>query len=412
MTRTIEPQLTLLPTRERILARADPGGPIEVSLSEAIGLVLAESVIADVDQPPFDRASHDGYACNADEASVGTLLRVVTPRRPGSTGDPTLEAGEAARVQAGDQIPPGADTVIRPSHVRPDPDTGPVRVIEILREPEPYRDVTRRGSHLTSGAVVAAAGTRIKPALIPLLAAQGCVHPLCHRRVRVSVVMVGDQWVRPDEAPTMNRERNAANSALVALTLGAGAMPHDFQAVSGPALRPTLERATTNPVVVILGGPTRDLTRACQAIGLTPLVTQAAVEGIGRVRYGVIQDDDDQVINHVFHLAADPVAASVGFELFVRPLIARLQGETTAPTTHAYPLADGGPEPATSRRTRVRPATLRTGPDGRLAAEPGAGPLDDLTAWAGADGLLVFPERSGPWNPGDLIEFVPFGSAS
>ena len=67
--------------------------------------------------------------------------------------------------------------------------------------------------------------------MVGLLASQGCVHPVCHRRVRVAVLAVGDHLVGPAEAPVMHRERNAANAAIVALALRAGAMPHDLQAV-------------------------------------------------------------------------------------------------------------------------------------------------------------------------------------
>lgn len=407
MSRTIESELSLLHARERILALAEPGEPIEVSLVEALGLVLAEPVVADGDQPPFDRAGHDGYAVRADEATVGALLRVVAPKRATRPGDSLIEAGEAARVKAGDPIPPGADTVIRPSTVRPDPETGPTRVIEVLRAARPGRDVTPRGANLTAGTTVAAAGRRLKPAMVPLLAAQGVVHPLCHRRVRVSILTVGSHWVRPDEAPTMKRERNAANLALVALAVRLDALPHDFQAVAGPMIHPALERAATNPVVLILGPPSRPLRQAWDAIGCETVVGGVAVAGIGRVRFGVLRDDDGQVTNYVFQLPAHPVTASVAFALLVEPLIARLQGDTADPTIQTLTLAGPDGQPKTGRRTRVAPATRRVEADGRVVAEPLNGPLDDLATWADADGSLVFPEHSGPWHPGDRVEFVP-----
>lgn len=408
MSRTIESQLSLREARERILALAEPGEAVAVSLGEAIGLVLAEPVAADVDQPPFDRAARDGYAVRAAEAKPGALLRVVAPRASRLAGDPSIEAGEAARVRAGDPLPPGADAVIPPAGVRPDPETGPVRVIEVLRPARPGRAVTPRGAHLVAGAVIAEAGTRIKPALVPLLAAQGCVHPLVHRRARVSIIAVGDQWVRPDEAPTMNRERNAANAALVALTLGASAMPHDFQAVAGSALRPTLDRATTGAVVLVLGAPSRPLAHALGALGAEPVLRCVTVEGIGRFRYATIDDPGGRVANHLFHLPADPVAASVAFEFLVRPLIARLQGEPAPPPLALIPLAAGATLAATGRRARACPAAVRVGPDGRPAAEPIAAPPDDLAAWADADGLIVLPGRDGPWHPGDLVGYQPF----
>ncbi len=410
MSRTIESQLSLNEARARIQGLAEPGDHVEVSLGEALGLVLAEPVVADVDHPPFDRASHDGYAVRADEATPGTLLRVVRPTRLVRSTEVTIESGEAGRVLAGDPLPPGTDAVLCPSGVRPDPATGPALVVEVLQAARPNHLVTARGAYLSAGATVVPAGTRIRPATIPLLASQGCVHPFCHRRVRVSIVAVGNHWVGPADAPTMNRERNATSIALVALALRLEAMPHDFQAVSGSKIRPTLERAATSPVVIIVGASSRPLARALQQIGIEPVITGIAATPISRVRYGVIRDDEGTVVNHVFHLPGDPVAASVGFALCVQPLITRMQGEISEPATALVNLADGQTYPATRRRLRVVPATTRVDDDGRPVAEIIRHTEADLTAWSQATGVLIFPEYSGPWLGGDPVEYVPIGS--
>ena len=65
-----------------ILERAEPGEAIEVPLTEAVGLVLAEPAVGDVDQPPFDRAAFDGYALRAaDAGTLGARNRLVARRR-------------------------------------------------------------------------------------------------------------------------------------------------------------------------------------------------------------------------------------------------------------------------------------------------------------------------------------------
>jgi len=406
VSRTIESPLSLNEARDRILALAEPVEPIEVSLGEAVGLVLAEPVVADVDHPPFDRANVDGYAVRADEAAAGAVLRLVEPGRAGRASDWSIDVGEAGRVRAGDPMPPGSDCVARPSTVRPDPD-GPTRVIEVLRAAHSNRNVTRRGAHLGAGTILAAAGTRIRSAMIPLLASQGCVYPVCHRRVRVAILTVGNQWVGPGEAPTMNRERNSTNAAVSALLVRSEAMPHDYQSVWGSKIEPALERASTAPVLIILGASTRPLVRALKAINFELVVDRVALEAVGRIRYGVILDDDGKATNHVFHLPSDPVAASVGFALLVRPLIAHLQGGLAEPIRKMVALAEGESQPTTRHQARIQPATTRVEPDGRWVAESIASPHDDLLAWSRTDGLMIFPEHSGPWRSGDLVEYAP-----
>ena len=50
-----------------------------VSLSDALGRVLAEDVVARVTQPPADVSAMDGYAVRAqDVAQVPTKLQVIT----------------------------------------------------------------------------------------------------------------------------------------------------------------------------------------------------------------------------------------------------------------------------------------------------------------------------------------------
>ena len=70
---------SLAEARGRILAEARPGDPIEVALAEAVGLVLAEPLTADVDLPPFDRAAADGYAVRAADA---LCVRAGAPLSP------------------------------------------------------------------------------------------------------------------------------------------------------------------------------------------------------------------------------------------------------------------------------------------------------------------------------------------
>ena len=112
MSRTMESMPPLEVALERILELAEPGEPIEVSLVDALGLVLAEPAMADVDLPPFDRASREGYAVKAAETVGGAFLRVAGIRRSWGSQDAAIEAGEAIRVSPGDAMPSGADAIL------------------------------------------------------------------------------------------------------------------------------------------------------------------------------------------------------------------------------------------------------------------------------------------------------------
>jgi molybdopterin molybdotransferase len=406
--RTIESRPTPAEACSRILSLAEPCEPIEVSLVDALGLVLAEAAIADVDLPPFDRASIEGYAVRAAEALAGALLRVAGLRWSGRTHDDQLEAVEAIRVSPGDPLPLGSDAVIGLDDARPDPETGQTRVIEVLKAAEAGQEVARRGLLLEAGTVLAPAGTRLKSAMVGLLASQGCVHPVCHRRVRVAVVAVGDHLVGPTEAPVMHRERNAASAAIVAQALRAGAMPHDLQAVHESEFSSALERATSAPVVVVLGPTSRSIVRTCRSFGVEPVVTGVGMRPGGRTRHGVIRDESGEVAHHIFHLPLAPVAASTAFAMLVQPLIARLQGGPPAGPRTVAAVWDGAHR-ATGDRVKPVPVTLAIDAEARQRARPIPlqGP-DDLPGFARADGLALLPAHSGPWLGGEVVEVVRF----
>lgn len=389
----------------KVLDAAEPVEAIEVSLTEAVGLVLAEPAVADVDLPPFDRAASAGYAVRSIEATPGTLLRVV---RSWSDDGHEVEPGEAARVGPGEAMPLGADAVLGLDEVRAEGGSGgPPRFVEPLRAVEPGRSVVRRGATLADGATLFEAGTRLRPAMVGLLATQGVTHPTCHRRVRVAILAVGDHLVGPADPPVLHHERNASNLAVGALLLDLGAMTHDLGSVAEADFAPALDRALNAPVVLILGpitGPTR---RALARAGVEPVVSGLALDPAGpEVGHGVARDDDGRVVSHVVHLPLDPVAAVVAATLLVLPLVARLQGDVN-PVRPPIPAHWDGEPPAPSHQTRAVLATLRPDPSGRLVARPvSPGRPSTLPDLARADGLALFP----PHPAGALVGVIPFSA--
>src|SRR4051794_27871864 len=207
--------LSLDEARAVILDRAEPGEVIEVALAEALGLILAEPVVADVDLPPFDRAALDGYALRAAEGPAGARLRVVGVQGQGGGHGAELEIGqeETMRVTAGDPMPWGADAVLRTEESRPESGLGPPRLVEVLQPVEPGANVVPRGFYLRAGTELAPAGARVRLGMVGLLAAQGCVHPVCYRRGRLAGVAVGGQLVGPRAAAGMAPPRDTPRAA-------------------------------------------------------------------------------------------------------------------------------------------------------------------------------------------------------
>jgi len=404
--------LSLAEARACVLGQAVPGEAVAVSLAEALGLILAEPLTADVDLPPFDRAAQDGYAARSADARRGATLRVVIPegglRWGGSTGDLSVGPGGAARVTTGDPMPADADAVLRTEDSRPESGVGPPGVVEVLRASEAGQGVVPRGYYLRAGAEVAPAGARVRLPMVALLASQGGTQPVCHRRVRVAVVAAGDHLVGPGDAPAWHRERNAAGSAVVAACLSRGATAHDLGAVAGRDLPAALHRALTAPVVVVLGPPDGLIPRALRRAGVETFFEGVSLHPGKRLSYGVVRGPSGAAAHHVFHMLPGPIGVLSGVALLVGPLIDRLQGGPAGPPAPTLAAWSGPPHRPTDDRLWAVPVTLAVGPDARRTATPiDYRGKDDLRGFARAEALALLPPRSGPWLGGEVVEVVP-----
>ena len=88
-----------------------------VILDEAVGRVLAQTVEAKVDSPPFDRSEVDGYAVESKsvygaEEDKPVRLKVVGQSRVGALPQVAINAGEAVEIATGAPLPRGSNAVV------------------------------------------------------------------------------------------------------------------------------------------------------------------------------------------------------------------------------------------------------------------------------------------------------------
>ncbi|MFP4632870.1 MAG: gephyrin-like molybdotransferase Glp [Halobacteriales archaeon] len=165
-----------------------------VDLEDSVGRVAAADVEAERAVPHYDRAAMDGYALRAEDthgASETSPVRLDVVERDGD-----LEAGEAAYVHTGSEVPEGADAVVRVERTNEVADAVEVEVA--LSEGENVADV---GEDVEEGETVVPAGRRIRPSTQAVMRSVGVEDVDVRRRPRVAVVPTGDEVVRSDPAP-------------------------------------------------------------------------------------------------------------------------------------------------------------------------------------------------------------------
>src|SRR5512135_605911 len=202
--------LTVEEAFAQVLASAEPLADVEtIPTLQAVGRVLATSVVASIDVPPMDNAQMDGYAVRTlDVPAAPTTLRVSQRIAAGHVGAP-LEPGTAARIFTGAPVPPGADAIVMQEDCVADGDK-----VTINEKPAAGAWVRRAGVDVEAGQTVLAAGTRLRPQDLGLAASVGVGDLTVHRRLRVAVFFTGDELMMPGEPLPPGRIYNSNRFVL------------------------------------------------------------------------------------------------------------------------------------------------------------------------------------------------------
>jgi molybdopterin molybdotransferase len=380
----------------------------QLPLLECLNRVLAEAVLADRDQPPFDRSTRDGFAVRAAEFGYKTL-RVAGQVRAGEQwGGDALQEGAAIEIMTGAPIPAGADAVAMVEHVsRTD---GAIRALgeRTIRNGE---NIVRRGSEARAGETVLPVGTRIEGAEIALAAACGCSRPTVFRRPRVAIVATGDELVEMEATPELQQIRNSNSYGLAALVAQAGG-----EAVRLPiapdrraALEDIIRLAQQSELMLLSGGVSMgeyDLVEeALQSLGAEFFFTGVRMQPGKPVVFGRLPATGGLPSQFFFGLPGNPVSTQVTFHCFVEPLLkAMAGGGVRAPYFAQATLAeDAKGKPGLMQVLPARLAPNRLRPEVRLVSWQGSG---DLAANARANCYAVLPPGKEKFAAGEIITIL------
>jgi molybdopterin molybdotransferase len=382
-----------------IRARCSPLPPERVSLAEAFGRVLRETVCAPEDLPSFDRSAVDGYAIRRDDAAI--RFRVVDCLRAGDWKPRALQAGEAVRIATGAALPGNGLQVVMQEDAQGEGD-----VVRILRRSD-ARHIRCRGEDLRQGQPLVRAGLRLDAGALALLASVGHAEPLVSPRLRVLHLTTGDEIVPPDQTPKPGQIRDS-NSILIGSLLRGWPcdvehrhLPEEFE-VAWDAL--DAAGVAGMDLLLVSGGASvgeRDFTRALlERLGFEIVFRQIKARPGKPTIFGV---NGRRV---AFGLPGNPLAHFVCFHLEVATALARLLGAAEAPQFLRGQLAVELRDEPCPRETPW-PARLEwsgTAPRLRPLAWSSSG---DLTCLADANALVRVPAQCEVLDPGADVEFLP-----
>jgi molybdopterin molybdotransferase len=382
--------------------RIDKLNRVAVPLHEGLNRVLAEDTIAKENVPRFDRSAVDGYAVKAEDTFEASQFK---PKTLQTTNDEEIGDKQAKQVWTGNPIPKGANAVVMLENAKLI--NGEV---EVWISVTPGKNVSKKGEDIQKGNVAVKAGTRLKPQHLGLIAALGIAEVKVVERPKIAILATGNELVEISDKPREDQIFDVNRIILSALCCELGAEPVDLGIVKDNMdeilgkLKIGLKVAN---IVMTTGGT---------SVGVSDLVPEV-VNKIGKpgvIVHGMamrpampsalaIVDGKPIII-----LSGNPVAATIGFEAFARPLICRMLGlekeerrlAVRAKITKKISAVLG-------RKTFVRVRVLQR--NGEFFAEPlstrGSGIISTMTK---ANGYVIVPENREGLKEGEFIPVYLF----
>jgi molybdopterin molybdotransferase len=334
--------------------------PQLTSLLNTLGMVLAEPVRADRDQPPFPRSTRDGFACRAADLTAGLPLTIIGLIRAGEAGPIAISTGEAVEIMTGAPVPNGADCVVMVEHAQRKGDTlGLTRGRSIASG----ENIVPRGAEARAGEVIVPRGVRISAAQVAAAAACGAAQLNVFPQPRVAIVVTGDELVEVDQEPLVHQIRNSNSYSLAAQLLAAGAEPVRLPIARDERgdLEAVIRNALETDLLLLSGGVSvgkYDLVEeVLLALGAEFFFTGALIQPGKPVVFGRLAVEDRHI--YFFGLPGNPVSTMVTFSLFVEPLLGALCGDASREPRFAQARLASDVHVKTGL-TRFLPARLRS----------------------------------------------------
>jgi molybdenum cofactor synthesis domain-containing protein len=368
-----------------------------IRLTNLVGRILAEDIVADTDMPPFNRSQMDGYAMRAkDSTNAPVTLKLVGESAAGHGWNGTLRSGEAIRIMTGARVPAGADSVQKIELTNEADDT-----VTIEEPTEKGRYIVRKAAEIKKGARLFRSGSIVTERMVASLAAFGYARVKVAEQPTVSILATGSEIVAIEKRPGRDQIRNSNSVMLRALCESVGARVKVLRPAGDDLskLKRTIAKAADSDLLVITGGVSVGkyvLTKAAlRELGASIFFEKVRLKPGKPTVFGRL----DRTL--VFGLPGNPVSAAVTFYLFVRASILKMQTAAKTDLRAGFAVLTSDAKAAKERDTYL-PATIATDERGRLLATPlrwhGS---SDFVGFACADALVFIPK--GESIPGGNI---------
>ncbi|AOY77787.1 gephyrin-like molybdotransferase Glp [Clostridium formicaceticum] len=376
---------------------------VHVPLLDALGSVLAENIVSDMDMPPFKKSPLDGYAVRGEDtegASKDTpiILKVMDFVPAGYVSNKRLGKKEAMRIMTGAKIPEGADAVVKFEDTKYTEET-----VTVYKKYPVGTNIVKAGEDMEKGDLVLQKGEVIDAPEIGILATLGKAYVEVFRKPRVAILSTGDELVDMQQPLVEGKIRNSNSYTIAAQIKKLGAKPlmlgicSDAIEIIKAKLNSALNWAD---IVITTGGVSvgdHDLAKeAFREVGAEVLFWRV------RMKPGTpiaVAKKEEKLI---FGLSGNPAAAYITFEQFVRPIILKKMGRGNYKLMEVKSILESDFTKASNQNRFVRGNTYYR--DGKYYTRlPEKHSSGVLTSLMGTNSLFYIKALTGPYKKGDEI---------
>lgn len=381
-----------------------------VSLMKARNRILAKDIKSPVDIPPFDKSAMDGYAVVAEDTFGATInnpimLKLLGEVRIGKNTAIEVSNGKAAFVYTGSKIPKGADAVIMIEH------TNKVKLdkIEVNSSVTPGQNISKMGEDVKEHELILKKNMKLSFQDLGMLAAMKFSEVDVLRKLKIAVLSTGNELVQVEESRKTTKEIDVNRIILSALCLDIGAEIIDLGIAKDDfkELKKKIEKGlSTGDIVIVTGGTSvsnTDLTaEVINSIGKPGMIVHGISIKPGKPT-GLAIINDKIIIS----LSGYPIAAIVGFEALVKPILVKFQGIHEMPNPKIKAKMIRRVASPLGERNYVRVRVEKS--NGDFIASPlrtkGSGILSSMIR---ANGFLIIPEDREGMDEGEEVEIQLF----
>jgi len=377
----------------------------EQQIRDALGYVLAEDVISDIEVPPHRNSAMDGYAIISNDLSSGEKiqLKVVGTSFAGNPYQGNVKPGECIRIMTGAMMPEDCDAVVMQEQTE--------RVGDDLTMGNNHRageNVRFPGEDIKKGSVVLAANKKISPADLGLLSSIGIGKVKTFDKPKIAFFSTGDELKSVGETLGPGDIYDSNRYTLFGMLTKMDVELQDLGVIADKKdlIKETLVNAADAADMVITSGGA--------SVGEADFISEILAE-IGDVNFWKIamKPGKPLAFGHInrtpfFGLPGNPVSVMATCYLFVQPAIQQLKGCESESQLKNHAKLGNDLKKAPGRTDFQRGILSQSKTNELIVSTTGMQGSHILTSMSIANCFIVLPQESGNVKKDEMVEILPF----